>query len=86
MFRSTIVHPHLTPWLSSVYVPPEHRGRGIATALSLRAVEEARRLGHERIYLFTPNSRALYARLGWQDLEVLHRQGISLTVMVRHTA
>ena len=29
---TTITHSHLTPWLSSVYVPGEHRGKGIASA------------------------------------------------------
>src|SRR5215472_9925680 len=26
---TTLIHKHLTPWLSSVFVPPAQRGRGI---------------------------------------------------------
>src|SRR5580692_5422429 len=33
---ATITHKHLTPWLSSVYVPDEFRGKGVASALSLQ--------------------------------------------------
>jgi GNAT superfamily N-acetyltransferase len=46
---ATITHRHLTPWLSSVYVPEEFRGQGIASALSLRAIDEAARLGSKRL-------------------------------------
>ena len=33
LVRQTITHPNLSPWLSSVYVDPQHRGGGIASAL-----------------------------------------------------
>jgi predicted N-acetyltransferase YhbS len=45
LLTATITHKHLTPWLSSVFVPEEHRGGGIASALSLRVLAEAERLG-----------------------------------------
>jgi len=44
---TTITHQQLTPWLSSVYIPDEHLGRGIASALSLRAIMEVAKLGFE---------------------------------------
>src|SRR6202021_579861 len=59
---TTLTHKHLTPWLSSVYVPAEQRGKGIASPLTLAAPSEARRLGFETVYLFTPCNEALYAR------------------------
>jgi GNAT superfamily N-acetyltransferase len=80
---TTITHQHLTPWLSSVYVPDEHRGKGIASALSLRAVVEAARLGFERLYLFTPHSESLYARIDWQTFERIEYNGTPLTLMER---
>ena|SRR5438105_5861315 len=82
---ATITHKHLTPWLSSVYVPDEHRGKGIASALSLRAIAEAARLGFERLYLFTPHSETLYARLGWRTFERIEYNGLPLTLMERQT-
>jgi len=83
---ATITHRHLTPWLSSVYVPEEFRGQGIASALSLRAIDEAARLGFKRLYLFTPRNESLYARIGWRTFERIEYSGLPLTLMERHTA
>ncbi len=80
---ATITHKHLTPWLSSVYVPDEHRGKGIASALSLRAVDEAAKLGFDRLYLFTPHSETMYARLGWKAFERIEYDGRPLVLMER---
>ena len=86
LLPTTITHQHLTPWLSSVYVPEEHRGKGVASALSLRAASEAARLGFDRIYLFTPRSEALYARIGWRTFERIDYNGVALTLMERSSA
>jgi len=86
LLATTITHKHLTPWLSSVYVPEESRGRGVASALSLHAVSEAARLGHDRLYLFTPRSEALYARIGWSTFDRIDYNGVPLTLMERPTA
>ncbi len=83
---ATITHRHLTPWLSSVYVPEEFRGQGIASALSLRAIDEAARLGFKRLYLFTPRNESLYARIGWRTFERIEYSGLPLTLIERHTA
>jgi predicted N-acetyltransferase YhbS len=83
---TTITHKHLTPWLSSVYVPDEFRGKGIASTLSLHAIAEAVRLGYDRLYLFTPCSEALYARIGWSTFERVEHNGVVLTLMERLTA
>jgi hypothetical protein len=85
ILTATITHKHLTPWLSSVYVPIEHRGKGIASALSLHAVTEAARLGFERLYLFTPHNETLYARIGWRTFERAEYNGLTLTLMERQT-
>ncbi len=71
------------PWLASVFVPSEHRRKGIASAL-VRAVEEAaRRLGYSRLYLFTTSATALYAGLGWRALEQRDYRGEHIQVMDR---
>jgi N-acetylglutamate synthase-like GNAT family acetyltransferase len=80
---ATLTHPHLTPWLSSVFVPPEMRGRSTASALSLRAADEAARLGFKSLYLFTPHSESLYARLGWKTFDRTVHNGQPLTLMER---
>src|SRR5579863_2181216 len=45
---STLTHKRLSPWLSSVVVPAEHRGKGGASKLALAAVSEAHRLGFDK--------------------------------------
>jgi predicted N-acetyltransferase YhbS len=71
------------PWLASVYVPPEHRKKGIASAL-VRAVEDAaRRFGYARLYLFTSTAPNLYAGLGWRPLERQDYRGEHIQVMDR---
>ena len=75
-------HCHLTPWLATVLVSPEHRGCGIGSALSRRATEEAERLGFSTLYLFTFDKQDFYARLGWQPFERAQyagREGLIMT-------
>jgi GNAT superfamily N-acetyltransferase len=57
----------LTPWMTDVFVAPEFRRRGIASALVRRVVDEARALNVSELYLFTtgPWRTRLYASLGW---------------------
>src|SRR5262249_51069057 len=59
----------LSPWLASVYVVPERRGRGVGGRLVRRVVEEAQTLGQPNLYLWTAGQRAYYERLGWVVLE-----------------
>lgn len=82
----TLTHGPLGPWLSAVYVVPEHRGRGIASALVDRAVEECTRLGVAELFLFTPRHESLYARLGWAVLDRAQIQGTPVVVMRRAIA
>jgi predicted N-acetyltransferase YhbS len=81
----TITHPHLTPWLSTVVVPPAYRGRGIASALSLGIALEAARLGFPTIYLFTPHNASLYRRIGWEPVDMAQLNGMPITIMARPT-
>lgn len=71
----------LTPWLASVFVTPEHRNRGVGSAVVRRVVEEAQALGVERLYLFTPDRERLYARLGWSVSERTEYMGLSVVIM-----
>lgn len=73
--------PELGPWLASVYVAPEHRRRGIASALVRRVVEEARDLAVSLLYLWTTDQEHLYAGLGWRPAEHLRFGGEDIVVM-----
>lgn len=58
--------PELTPWLASVVVRPEFRGRGYSTAL-VRHVEARAAETADVLWLYTWTAAPLYAKLGWQD-------------------
>jgi predicted N-acetyltransferase YhbS len=81
LVRQTITHQHLSPWLSSVYVDPVHRGGGIASALVGRVELAAAEFGSGKIYLFTPSSEKLYARLGWEFMEYSSHHGLKIAIM-----
>ena len=61
-------HRHLTPWLATVLVSPEHRRQGIGSALAVHAADEAQRLGVSTLYLMTFDKQSMYRRLGWRAL------------------
>jgi predicted N-acetyltransferase YhbS len=86
LLPGTITHPHLTPWLSTVVVPPACRGRGIASALSLHVAQEAGRLGFPTIYLFTPHNASLYRRIGFEAIDMAELNGLPVTIMARPAA
>lgn len=69
------------PWLASVYVPPEHRRKSIASALVRTVENAARRIGYDRLYLFTSTAPSLYAGLGWRALEQRDYRGEHIQVM-----
>lgn len=73
----------LTPWLGGVFVRPEYRRRGIASALCCLVEEKAWSLGFEALYLFTPDQQPLYARLGWRQWEQAIWHGLSSDIMVK---
>ena len=58
-----------TPWLSSLYVAPEFRGRGVGRALISEVKTAARELGHGRLYLRTEFAGGYYRKLGWSYIE-----------------
>jgi GNAT superfamily N-acetyltransferase len=70
-----------SPWLASLLVLPEFRGRGIGAALVREAVAIAARFGFERLYLYTDDAAPFYARLGWAMVERLDLDGIEVDVM-----
>ncbi|MHB0775941.1 GNAT family N-acetyltransferase [Halomonas sp. WWR20] len=62
---------------------PAWRGQGVASALVRRVEQQARAAGIGRLYLYTPDQRTLYRRLGWEDRESLGYRGEAVTVMCR---
>jgi len=63
------IHPELSPWLAAVYVPTDHRNKGIGSKL-VGAIENiARSLGIGRLYLWTPDKEHFYSQLNWSVIE-----------------
>jgi len=76
----------LSPWIASVYVHPDYRRRGIGTRLVQHLEGEAKRLGVERLYLFTPDMRPFYEASGWSVLEDSEYRGHLTRIMEKQLA
>jgi predicted N-acetyltransferase YhbS len=74
-----------SPWVASVFVMPECRGRGLGRRLVARAVEEAGALGVPAVYLFTAGQQGYYHKLGWRPLRTTLHHGRELAIMWRTT-
>lgn len=56
------------PYLHSMFVDPDHRGRGLAGRLTETAMSWARELGHSHLVLHASDAgRPVYERLGFVD-------------------
>ena len=77
---------HLSPWMASVYVDPDHRRHGTGSALVQRVVDEAQALAVTTLYLYTPDKEGFYSRLGWQVVERTLYRGYQQVVMSLHLA
>lgn len=85
IYRASPRQRDLTPWLASVYVPPGHRGRGIATALVRHAVAHVAACEVSPFYLFTDGARGLYERCGWRVIGTDRYGGLEMTIMTIET-
>jgi GNAT superfamily N-acetyltransferase len=73
----------LTPWLAALYVAPEFRKQGTASAL-VRAIEQhARDVSCAELHLYTMTAEALYAKLGWITRERFDWHGEPMVLMAR---
>jgi len=78
--------PGLAPWLAGVYVKPEYRRKGFASALVARIAQEAQALLFPHLYLYTPGSTQLYEHLGWSIHGPSSQHGTNVVVMVKDLA
>ena len=75
----------LSPWLASVYVPPDSRNQGIGSLLVEAVMQEALAMGLDKLYLFTPDKVRFYLRQGWKVLEHSYYRGVDVVIMVYET-
>lgn len=73
-------HPDKTHWIGEVYVKSEQRGKGLGSKLTLAAQAYAFEHGAQRLFLYTPDQQALYAKLGWRVIssEMANEEIVSL--------
>jgi GNAT superfamily N-acetyltransferase len=60
--------PELSPWLSSLYVRPEDRKKGIGQQLIDAIKKIALKMGYTSLYLRTEGAANYYKKLGWTFL------------------
>ena len=75
----------LTPWLSNLFIKEEYRGRGIGTQLIKFILDEAKKLGFPKVWLYTDNEKtlSLYTKLGWRFVESTIYHGKPALIMDR---
>ncbi|KZL06441.1 GNAT family N-acetyltransferase [Pseudovibrio sp. Ad26] len=62
--------PQYSPWLASLWVAPEHQGKGIGSRLTKELEALALNDGTTHLYLFAKLSlHRFYEGLGWQCIE-----------------
>jgi len=71
------------PWLAATYVVDDARRSGVGAALVSAVENEALRLGHRRLYLYTHDAHDWYARQGWRHLREATLTGRAVTVMTK---
>lgn len=72
-----------SPWLASLYVRPDCRGRGLGEALVRTLIAHAAGLRFPRVYLFTPGTTAMYQRCGFVATATLPLGGRTVPLMER---
>ena len=77
---------NLSPWMASVFVTPEQRGKGIGRKLVERVVAEAGQLQVPTLYLFTAGQEEYYRKLGWSFYQRADCSGHAVTIMCRQFA
>lgn len=70
-----------SPWLASVFVRPDRRGRGIGRRLVGRIEAIAAGLNIPFLYLFTEDRQSFYLSLGWEVLEIRPYLDVDLCIM-----
>jgi GNAT superfamily N-acetyltransferase len=81
-FREMDIYPEKEHWLGGVYVPVEHRGKGIASQLIRQALRIARSLGVPTLFLQTEKLEGgLYTNLGWVPVAQVKNGGLDVLVM-----
>jgi GNAT superfamily N-acetyltransferase len=83
IFGDCPARPNLDPWLASLYVVPERRGRGHGLELVRAAIDFAAGAGERRLHVFTESAEGLFEGCGFEMLERTMQQGVPISVLSR---
>jgi GNAT superfamily N-acetyltransferase len=83
VFGDCPARPDLDPWLASLYVVPQRRGRGHGLELVQAAIELAAAAGAKRLHVFTESAEKLFQRCGFEMLERTRLQDLPISVLFR---
>ena len=72
---------HLSPWLSSLYVPTEKRHKGVGAFLVRELVQHAKKINIPNLYLFTEKSADWYKQMGWITFKKVIHRNFPATIM-----
>jgi GNAT superfamily N-acetyltransferase len=73
----------LDPWLASLYVVPEFRGRGYAHDLIDAAIRHASAAGVKALHVFTESAEELFQRHGFTEVERTTMHGQPIVILKR---
>ncbi|MBN9231856.1 MAG: GNAT family N-acetyltransferase [Legionella sp.] len=64
------IRPDLKPWIGDLVIDPKYQKQGIGKKLLDIAIQKAKELGFEKVYLFTfdPEIPGYYQRFGWKKI------------------
>lgn len=65
----------LTPWLASLIVGSEHRGKKVGAKLMDQVKIEVKKQGYDKLYLRTGNAHEYYLKRGWRLVEMTLDEG-----------
>ena len=71
----------LTPWISSVMIIPEERGKGYGRQLLNLITEKAYEMGYNKVYLWTDKAPEFYQKIGFhydRDVEKNNGEGMGM--------
>ena len=73
--------PDLNPWLASLFVFPEFRGRGLGRILVQKALETAHQHQLANVYLFTEDQVPFFSKFGFTIHGPAQANGQAVTIM-----
>lgn len=83
VFGDCPARPDLDPWLASLYIVPQRRGRGYGLELVQAAIELAADAEVDRLHVFTESTQKLFQRCGFEILERTMLQDVPICVLFR---